>query len=134
MSNIVISSSEDAVSGYLKVQVTETTASNNFSSNTPTNVPGLTYTITVDGDYVLYSIINGQCDQNEEIELYFAKNGTTDLDSVCIDRWSKNREQSVQSTYALDGLVVGDVITVQLNTNNDDVDLENRRLLLQTWG
>ena len=85
-------------------------------------------------DYVLYSIINGQCDQNEEIELYFAKNGTTDLDSVCIDRWSKNREQSVQSTYALDGLVVGDVITVQLNTNNDDVDLENRRLLLQTWG
>lgn len=134
MSNIVISSSEDAVSGYLKVQVTETTSSNNFSSNTPTNVPGLTYTITVDGDYVLYSIINGKCDQNEEIELYFSKNGTTDLDSVCIDRWAKKREQSIQSTYALDGLVVGDVITVQLNTNNDDVDLENRRLLLQTWG
>jgi len=134
MSNIVISGSEDAVSGYLKVQVTETTASNNFSSNTPTNVPGLTYTITVDGDYVLYSIINGECDNNEEMELYFAKNGTTDIDSLAQDRWQKKNVQSVQSTYALDGLVVGDVITVQLNTNNDDVDLQNRRLLLQTWG
>ncbi len=89
---------------------------------------------SISGDYVLYSIINGECDNNEEMELYFAKNGTTDIDSIAQDRWQKKNMQSVQSTYALDGLVVGDVITVQLNTNNDDVDLENRRLLLQTWG
>ena len=132
--SVIIVSGEGSESSYLKIQVVETTSSNNFSSNAPVNVPNLTYTIAVDGDYVLYTIINGECDQNEEIEVYFANNGVTITDSIAQDRWQKKDDQSAQNTYSLNGLVVGDVITVQLNTNGDDVDLENRRLLLQSWG
>ena len=119
---------------YLKDEVVVTAASNNFNSNVPTNVPGMTYTITRDGDYVFYAIINGNNDQNEELDMFFALNGSTINDSLAYSRWQKNNDQSIQNTFPIDGLQVGDIVTVQLNTRNDNVDLDNRRILIQTWG
>lgn len=118
---------------YISVPVLSTVALANFNSNVPTNVPDLTYAITEDGDYVVYSVINGNHDENEEIDMYIAVNGVTDLDQRITDRWQKNNDQSVQGTFAIDGLVVGDIVTIQLNTRADDVDLQNRRMLLQSW-
>ena len=122
-----------ASSSYFKSEVLSTTNSNNFNSNTPTNVPDLSFTITQDGDYVFYSVVNCNNDQNEELDMYFAKNGTTETDSLTIDRQQKNSDQSVQSTCPIDGLVIGDVITVQFNTRGDNVDLLTRRMLIQSW-
>ena len=118
---------------YFKAEVLSTTNSNNFNSNTPTNIPDITYTITQDGDYVFYSVVNCNNDENEELEMYFAKNGTTINNSIVTDRQQKNQDQSIQNTYPVDGLVIGDVITVQFNTRGDNVDLLTRRMLVQSW-
>ena len=122
-----------ASSSYLKADVEVTTTSNNFNSSTPTNVPDMTYTITQDGDYVFYAVVNCDNDQNEELDMYFAKNGTTINNSIVTDRQQKNQDQSIQNTYPIDGLVIGDVITVQFDTRGDNVDLETRRMLIQSW-
>ena len=122
-----------ASSSYFKAEVLSTTNSNNFNSNTPTNIPDITYTITQDGDYVFYSVVNCNNDENEELEMYFAKNGTTINNSIVTDRQQKNQDQSIQNTYPVDGLVIGDVITVQFNTRGDNVDLLTRRMLVQSW-
>lgn len=119
--------------GYLKDEVLDNTASNNFNSNSPTNVPSLTYTVTQDGDYVFYSIINGKNEQNEESEMFFAKNNVTESDSISTQCWRKKQDHSIQNTYPMNGLVIGDVITVQLDTRNDNIDLETRRMLIQSW-
>jgi len=118
---------------YFKADLEVTTTSNNFNSSTPTNVPDMTYTITQDGDYVFYAVVNCNSDENEELEMYFAKNGTTVNNSIVTDRQQKNQDQSLQNTYPIDGLVVGDVITVQFDTRGDNVDLETRRMLIQSW-
>jgi len=122
-----------ASSSYFKAEVLSTTNSNNFNSNTPTNIPDITYTITQDGDYVFYSVVNCNNDENGELEMYFAKNGTTINNSIVTDRQQKNQDQSIQNTYPVDGLVIGDVITVQFNTRGDNVDLLTRRMLVQSW-
>ena len=122
-----------ASSSYFKAEVLSTTNSNNFNSNTPTNIPDLSFTITQDGDYVFYSAVNCNNDENEELEMYFAKNGTTINNSIITDRQQKNQDQSIQNTYPVDGLVIGDVITVQFNTRGDNVDLLTRRMLIQSW-
>ncbi len=119
---------------YFKAEVEVTTPSNNFNSTTPTNVPDMTYTITQDGDYVFYAAVSCNNDQNEELDMYFAKDGTTITNSVLIDRQQKNQDQSIQNTYPIDGLVVGDIITVQFDTRGDNVDLGTRRMLIQSWG
>jgi hypothetical protein len=118
---------------YFKDTVLVTTPSANFNSNTPTDIPGMTYTITQDGDYVFYTVVNGNNDQNEELDMYYALNATTDLDSVVTDTQKKNNDQSTQSTHHFDGLVIGDTITVQYNTRGDNVDLQTRRMLIQSW-
>jgi len=122
-----------ASSSYFKADLEVTTTSNNFNSNTPTNVPDMTYTITQDGDYVFYAVVNCSNDQNEELDMYFAKNGTTINNSIVTDRQQKNQDQSIQNTYPVDGLVIGDVITVQFDTRGDNLDLETRRMLIQSW-
>lgn len=121
------------VPDYFKDSVLVTTDSNNFNSNIPSDVTGLSYVITADGDYVFYSIVNTNNDQNEELEMYYAVNGVTILDSVVIDRQQKNQDQSMQNTLAIDGLIIGDIVTVQFNTRNDNVDLRIRRILIQSW-
>lgn len=119
---------------YFKDEVEVTTTSANFNSTTPTNVPNMTYTITQAGDYVFYGIVNCINEESKEVEMYFAKNGTTITSSVISDRHQKNDNQSIQGTYPLDGLVVGDVITIQMNTIGFDVDITTRRMLIQSWG
>jgi len=120
---------------YFKDEVVVVTNSNNFNSNTPSDAPGLTYTIPAgkDGDYVFYTIVNCNNDQNEDLECYFALNGTTVIESEARVTQRKNQDDSVQNTFPFDGLVAGDTVTVQLNTNNDNVDLETRRILIQSW-
>ena len=119
---------------YFKAEVEVTTPSANFNSTTPTNVPDMTFTITQDGDYVFYAAVSCNNDQNEELDMYFAKDGTTITNSVLIDRQQKNQDQSIQNTYPIDGLVVGDIITVQFDIRGDNVDLGTRRMLIQSWG
>lgn len=118
---------------YFASQVIDTSASANFNSTTPTNVPGLTFTITQAGDYVLYSLINLSNDQDFTLECYFAKNGTMDSNSKSCLQPKKNTDNSVQNIYLMTGLVASDVITVQLNTQGDNTDLDLRRLLVQKY-
>ena len=118
---------------YFKDRVIVTTTSNNFNSNIPANVPGLTFAITLDGDYVFNAIVNNNNDQNEELEMYYAVNGATILDSVVFKREQKNQDDNIQGTYDIDGLVIGDVVTVQLDTRGDNVDLLTRRMIIRSW-
>jgi len=124
-------------SNYFKVQTIVTTAVPNFNSNVPTDVPGLVFEVPVGGDYVFYSSITANNDQNEELDMFFALgDGITQVaiaDSVVYDRQQKGQDQSIQNTFAIDGLVAGDFVTVQLDTRGDNVDLEVRRLLVQKW-
>jgi len=121
------------VPDYFKDRIVVTTISNNFNSNVPANVPGLTFVITLDGDYVFNAIVNNNNDQNEELEMYYAVNGATILDSVVFKREQKNQDDNIQGTYDIDGLVIGDVVTVQLDTRGDNVDLLTRRMIIRSW-
>lgn len=135
---------------YTKQQDSFETPSNNFNSNTPTDVPDMDLTIGVSGDYVLYSVINCNSDQNEELDLYIAITPITDrvifgtpvlagvqftvLSQVVTNRLQKNQDQSIQGTFSLDDLEVGDIVNFQLNTRGDNLDLMNRRYIVQSWG
>ena len=120
-------------SNYFKDSVIVTTSSNNFSSSIPVNVPGLTYTITQDGDYTFYAIINRKKRAADEADIFFAKNGTTLLDSLSSDNEDRNKVKSAQNMFMVDNLVIGDIITVQMNTNGSNIDLNNRRMIIQSW-
>lgn len=119
---------------YSKNRVIVTTPSPNFNSNTPTDVPGLSFVIPKDGDYVFHTVVNINSDQNEGAFLYLAVDGVTDTDSEVGMRMQKNDDESISITYDIDGLSLGQIITVQLNTNADNMDLNTRRLLAQSWG
>lgn len=119
---------------YFKDTVIITTSSPNFNSNAPVDIPGMTYAITQDGNYVLYALINLKDEQNEEFEMYYAINSTTNTIEPVWKRFQKKQDDSIQGTWSIDGLVVGDVITIQANTRNDNVDLENRKIIIQSWG
>ena len=124
--------------------------SNNFNSTVPTDVPDMQFTINSDGEFVFFSVINCNNDQNEEIDFFIALtplttkvvNGNsltagiqfTFVGQVITDRQQKNQDQSIQGTFALDNLEVGDIISFQLDTRGDNVDLTNRRYLAQSWG
>ena len=124
--------------------------SNNFNSTVPTDVPDMQFTINSDGEFVFFSVINCNNDQNEEIDFFIALtplttkvvNGNsltagvqfTFVGQVITDRQQKGQDQSIQGTFALDNLEVGDIISFQLDTRGDNVDLTNRRYLAQSWG
>ena len=118
---------------YFKDTVIITTSSANFNSNTPVDIPDMSYVITQEGDYILYALINLNNDQNEEFEMYYAINGTPNLSEPVWRRFQKNQDDSVQGTWPVDGLQVGDIITIQGNTRGDNVDLENRKIIVQSW-
>lgn len=119
---------------YTKLEGIDTTSSNNFNSNVPTNVPGMSQVISHDGDYIFYCVIACNNDQNEELDLHVAVNGVTLTDLVVFDRQQKNNDQSIQGTFPLNGLVDTDIVTFQLDTRGDNVDLSNRRWIGQSWG
>jgi hypothetical protein len=118
---------------YFKDSVIITSNSNNFNSGTPTDIPLMTYTITQDGDYILYAIVNTNPDQDEGFNLYYAINGTTVSDSIVCQEFKKNKDVSIQGTWNVDGLVIGDIITIQGDTKNDNQDLTTRRIIVQSW-
>ena len=118
---------------YFKDSVVITSNSNNFNSGSPTDIPLMTYTITQDGDYILYAIVNSNPDSDEGFNLYYAINGTTVNDSIVCNEFKKNKDVSIQGTWDVDGLVIGDIITIQGDTNNDNQDLRTRRIIIQSW-
>lgn len=118
---------------YFKDSVIITSNSNNFNSGSPTDIPLMTYTITQDGDYILYAVVNANPDKDEGFCLYYAVNGTTVTDSIVCQEFKKNKDVSIQGTWDVDGLVIGDVITIQGDTMNDNQDLTTRRIIIQSW-
>jgi len=122
-----------AGSAYAKQSVVVTTPSLNFNSGAPVNVPGLTLNVAADGDYVIYICVNINSDQNEEADLYVAVDGVADTQSVAFSRLQKNQDESIDLTFDIDGLTAGQVITAQLNTRNDNMDLLTRRMIIQSW-
>lgn len=132
----------------VKVRAFDPNTLNNFSSNVPTDVPGLLLNIVQPGDYDFNCILNLNHDQNEECDLYIAlqpvNNRTVTLadgSTVTIpagttytflfqeirDRQQKNQDQTLQGFFALDDLQNGDVVKFQINTRNDNTDIELRR-------
>lgn len=101
-------------------------------------VPNLDYTIPSGkaGNYIVYAIlsvdISGTDMKPFSIMLY--KNTIKETNSVTMDFAKKNENQSIQLTFAMDGLIVGDVIEVFINNDNVDVDtIITGRLLLQKF-
>ena len=62
------------------------------------------------------------------------KNGVKEANSVTMDFAKKNENQSIQLTYAMDGLVATDVIAVYCNNDNVAVNtIINGRILAQKF-
>jgi hypothetical protein len=131
--NDVTIAASGGAGSYFKDSVVITSNSNNFNSGTPTDIPLMTYTITQDGDYILYAIVNTNPDQDEGFNLYYAVNGTTVNDSIVCQEFKKNKDVSIQGTWDVDGLVIGDIITIQGDTQGDNQDLRDRRIIIQSW-
>ena len=132
----------------VKVRAFDPTTLNNFSSNVPTDIPNLELPIISAGDYDFNCILNLNHDQNEEAELYIALQPVNDRtvtladgSTVLIpagttytflfqevrDRQQKGQDQTLQGFFALDNLQNGDLVKFQLNTRNDNTDIELRR-------
>lgn len=125
-------------SSYFKAEVTIATgvggAISGSGSDQPVNT--LSYTITQDGDFVFFAMVSvdiaGTDAKPFSIMLY--KNGVKENDSVTMDFAKKNEQQSVQLTFPIDSLVIGDVIQVYINNDNIDVDsLVLGRIVAQSW-
>jgi len=81
--------SASGTGNYFKDSVVITSVSNNFNTSAPTDIPLMTYTITQDGDYILYAIVNTNPDQDEGFNIYYAINGTTVNDSIVCQEFKK---------------------------------------------
>ena len=101
-------------------------------------VPGLTFPIpaTKDGDYIVYAMISVDIENTDAkpMSLMVFKNGVKENYSETMDYAKKDEHQSLQLTYAIDGLVATDVIAIYVNNDNVDIDvILHGRLLLQSW-
>ena len=122
-------------STYTKAEVLITSGSISGSAS-DVAVPSLTYTITQDGDYVIYAVLSVDIAGTDmkPFSLMLFKNGVKETNSVTMDFAKKNENQSIQLTYAMDGLVATDVIAVYCNNDNVDVDtIITGRMLIQSW-
>lgn len=118
-----------------EVTITSTTPTITPSSASAQPVPGLTYTITQDKDYVFYAMVTGDLDNTDAkpFEIMLAKNGSVMANSITGDFMKKNEAQSVSLTFPIDGLVATDVIAVYINNDNIDVEITLGRMLIQSW-
>ena len=123
---------------YRKGEVSINNAGSILASTSDQAVPGLAYEIPSgeDGDYVVYAVLSVDIanDDMKPFSIMLFKNGTKEDNSVTMDFAKKNENQSIQLTFAMDGLVVTDLIEVYIN--NDDVDVDAillGRMLLQSW-
>tara|TARA_B110000438_G_scaffold272351_1_gene290956 strand:+ start:640 stop:1179 length:540 start_codon:yes stop_codon:yes gene_type:complete len=126
-------------SAYFKAEVTIATGVGGAISGSLTDEPvnTLSYTITQDGDYVFYAMVSVDIENQDakpfSIMLY--KNGVKENDSLTMDFAKKSEQQSIQLTFPIDSLVIGDVIQVYINNDNIDVDsLVLGRIVAQSWG
>jgi len=125
-------------STYFKAEVTIATGVGGSISASASNQPvnTLNYTITQDGDYVFFAMVSvdiaGTDAKPFSIMLY--KNAVLEADSLTMDFAKKSEQQSVQLTFAIDSLVIGDVIQVYINNDNINVDsLVLGRIIAQSW-
>jgi len=153
--NITSNVANDTVEIELNVPATTKVVSyssiaiNNFNSNALTNVSNMQVTIAKIGDYSFVSTINCSNDNNEEVEVTLAitpisSRNITLIDGTVqaltagvqfsfvkqlqFDTQKKNQDQTLQRDFIINGLLVGDLIDVQLNTRGDNVDIDNRWL------
>jgi hypothetical protein len=101
-------------------------------------VPGLTFTIPAskNGDYVIYAMISVDIAGTDmkPMSIMVFKNGAKQTYSETMDFAKKNENQSVQLTYAMDGLVATDVIAIYVNNDNVAINtIIHGRLLMQSW-
>ena len=111
--------------GYYKAEVLITSGSVSASASDQA-VPGLTWTVPSgkNGDYVIYAVISvdiGGSDM-KPMSIMIFKNGVKETNSVTMDFAKKNENQSLQLTYALDGLVATDVVAIYVNNDNEDIN------------
>jgi len=111
---------------YYEDEVLSTVSSPNFNTGAPTNIPDMTWTVPYSGDWNLKAAVNINSDNNEEFDLTYAINGTTETDRVVTLRMQQNNDESIQADWLLSGLTAGQVVTLQGTTRNDNMDLENR--------
>jgi len=120
---------------YTKAEVLITSGSVSASASDQA-VPSLTYTIPADGNYVIFAMISvdiGGSDM-KPMSIMLFKNGVKETNSVTMDFAKKNENQSIQLTYAMDGLVNTDVIAVYVNNDNEDINtIIVGRMLIQKW-
>ena len=124
-------------SGYFKAEVLITSGSISGSASDQA-VPGLTYTIpsAKDGNYVIYAVLSVDIAGTDmkPISLMVFKNGVKETNSVTMDFAKKNENQSVQLTYAIDGLVATDVVAIYVNNDNVNIDaIVSGRILAQKF-
>jgi len=138
----------------IKVRAFDATPLNNFSSNQPTNIPGLVLTIPRAGNYSFLCFLDLNHDANEEAEMDISLTpidnrtvGLADGTTVTIpagtpfifsfqavrDRFQNKQDQTFQGFYELDNLKTGDVINFLLDTRNDNTDITNRRCQGETF-
>jgi len=142
--NVVIT-----VPALTKISSYSSAVINNFNSNALTNVPNMQLTIASNGNYSFVSTINCNNDNDEEVEVTLAitpisSRNITLIDGTVqaltagvqfsfvkqlqFDTQKKKQDQTLQRDFILNGLIVGDLIDVQLNTRGDNVDIDNRWL------
>lgn len=126
-----------AASSYFKAEVLITSGSISASGSDQA-VPSLTYTIPTDkdGDYIIYAVLSVDIAGTDmkPFALMLFKNGVKETNSVTMDFAKKNENQSVQLTFAMDGLVATDVIAVYCNNDNVAVNtIINGRILAQKF-
>ena len=111
--------------GYYKAEVLITSGSVSASASDQA-VPGLTWTVPSgkDGDYVIYAVISVDIGGSDikPISIMIFKNGVKETNSVTMDFAKKNENQSLQLTFAMDGLVATDVVAIYVNNDNEDIN------------
>ena len=120
---------------YTKAEVLITSGSVSASASDQA-VPSLTYTIPNDGNYIIFAMISVDIDNSDmkPMGLMLYKNGVKETNSLTTDFAKKNENQSIQLTYAMDGLSASDVVAVYVNNDNEDINsIVVGRMLIQKW-
>ena len=129
--------SDKTGASYFKAEVLITSGSVSGSAS-DVAVPSLTYTIPAGkgGDYIVYAMISVDIDNSDmkPMSLMVFKNGVKEDYSETMDYAKKSENQSLQLTYAMDGLVATDVIAIYVNNDSTDITtILHGRLLMQSW-
>lgn len=114
-----------------------------LTSSLDQKVIGLEYTILADGDYVFYASCNIDI-SNDDVKpmsiVLWNEPLSTGINAVEENSRSqefakKDEFQTCQTTFKLDSLSTGDIISVYLNNNNEaDIDAVSvGRLMVQSW-